>query len=336
MEVEGTQTATTQYYSIGGVSVGMRQGGTLSYFLTDHLGSVVGITDSTGSLGYEARYLPFGEVVVKSEDDTQTTDYGFTFQKVVTGSGLMDYKARMYDAFTGRFIQPDTLVPEPGSSQGYNRYTYSSNNPINYTDPSGHLPQWLNGVGDFLLGFSREFVRTINWIGAKTSPSYAQSLAPSSSESTAMIAGRIVGDLATIAVGVSEITTGGTMAGGGAVVGCGATLCLAAAPAIAAGTAVVATGAMTTASGSVALGENLSLISQKPKSLNQLNQDILKGNAPEGVNRIDKPKIKYEQPHIHFDDGSALNVDGSWKHGSSQLSSSILKWLESIGWESPK
>ncbi|MEA5077479.1 MAG: hypothetical protein VB013_02800 [Anaerolineaceae bacterium] len=87
MEVEGTQTTVTQYYSIGGVSVGMRQGETLSYFLTDHLGSVVGVTDSTGSLGYEARYLPFGEVVVKSEDDTPT-DYGYTFQKVVTGSGL--------------------------------------------------------------------------------------------------------------------------------------------------------------------------------------------------------------------------------------------------------
>jgi hypothetical protein len=44
----------------------------------------------------------------------------------------------MYDAFTGRFIQPDTFVPEPGSSQGYNRYTYANNNPIKYSDPSGH------------------------------------------------------------------------------------------------------------------------------------------------------------------------------------------------------
>ncbi|MEA5077473.1 MAG: RHS repeat-associated core domain-containing protein [Anaerolineaceae bacterium] len=50
----------------------------------------------------------------------------------------MDYKARMYDAISGRFIQPDTLVPEPGSSQGYNRYTYVKNNPINYSDPTGH------------------------------------------------------------------------------------------------------------------------------------------------------------------------------------------------------
>lgn len=55
---------------------------------------------------------------------------------------LLDYKARMYDAFSGRFIQPDTLVPEPGSSQGYNRYTYAKDNPILYSDPSGHC-SWL-------------------------------------------------------------------------------------------------------------------------------------------------------------------------------------------------
>lgn len=137
---------------------------------------------------------------------------------------------------------------------------YSNNNPINHTDPSGHIPQWLNGVGDFFQGFSTEFVRTNNWIGAITSPNYAQSLAPSSSESTAMTVGRVVADIATIAVGVSEITAGGTIAGGGAVVGCGATLCLAAAPAIAVGAAIVSAGAMTTASGSIALGENLGKI----------------------------------------------------------------------------
>ena len=46
---EDTHT-TTQYYCIGEVSVGMRQGGTLSYFLTDHLGSVVGTVSENGTL----------------------------------------------------------------------------------------------------------------------------------------------------------------------------------------------------------------------------------------------------------------------------------------------
>jgi len=38
----------------------------------------------------------------------------------------------------GRFIQPDTVVPNPGNPQALNRYSYVLNNPIKYRDPSGH------------------------------------------------------------------------------------------------------------------------------------------------------------------------------------------------------
>jgi len=52
---------------------------------------------------------------------------------------LYDYKARYYDPAIGRFIQPDPLVPEPGEPQSLNRYAYVNNNPLRYTDPSGHV-----------------------------------------------------------------------------------------------------------------------------------------------------------------------------------------------------
>jgi RHS repeat-associated protein len=65
-------------------------------------------------------------------------DFGYTFQRSLTDTGLMDYKARMYDPTIGRFVQPDTLVPSPSSSQALNRYAYVNNNPVKYTDPSGH------------------------------------------------------------------------------------------------------------------------------------------------------------------------------------------------------
>lgn len=67
--------------------MGMRQGGTLSYFLTDHLGSVVGTVSENGAVISETRYSPFGEVRT-GVGEIGGTDYGFTFQKVVTGSGL--------------------------------------------------------------------------------------------------------------------------------------------------------------------------------------------------------------------------------------------------------
>jgi len=38
----------------------------------------------------------------------------------------------------GRFIQADTLVPNPSVPQSLNRYAYVGNNPVRYVDPSGH------------------------------------------------------------------------------------------------------------------------------------------------------------------------------------------------------
>ena len=36
-------------------------------------------------------------------------------------------------------IQADTIIPEPGNPQALNRYSYVSNNPLKYTDPTGHV-----------------------------------------------------------------------------------------------------------------------------------------------------------------------------------------------------
>ncbi len=44
------------------------------------------------------------------------------------------------NAALGRFVQADTLVPEPGNPQALNRYAYTRNSPLRYADPSGHDP----------------------------------------------------------------------------------------------------------------------------------------------------------------------------------------------------
>ena len=50
----------------------------------------------------------------------------------------MAAKTHSYDPTLSRFIQPDTIVPEPGNPQALNRYSYVLNNPLRYNDPSGH------------------------------------------------------------------------------------------------------------------------------------------------------------------------------------------------------
>ena len=52
----------------------------------------------------------------------------------------MDYKARFYDPYLNHMTQPDTIVPDPGNPQAWSRYGYALNNPIRYTDPTGHRP----------------------------------------------------------------------------------------------------------------------------------------------------------------------------------------------------
>jgi len=141
---EVTGSAVKKYYSIAGQTVAMNDGSGLKYLLTDHLGSTSAVVDSNGSLLSQQRYLPFGEVRSDVGSITQT-DFGYTFQRALTGTGLMDYRARFYSVSLGRFVQPDSIIPNPRDPQNWNRFSYVLNNPIRYIDPSGHRCKDGNG-----------------------------------------------------------------------------------------------------------------------------------------------------------------------------------------------
>ncbi len=63
--------------------------------------------------------------------------------------GLMYYNARWYDPALGRFVQADTIVPQPGDVRGWDRYAYVRNNPTGRIDPTGHMDDgWEGGCND--------------------------------------------------------------------------------------------------------------------------------------------------------------------------------------------
>ena len=133
-----TTNAVTKYYALGGQRVAMRQGAAIYYLYGDHLGSTSLVTDATGTTLTETRYEPYGQPYWQW--GATRTDFGFTGQRL-DGFGLMDYNARYYSSTLGRFVSPDSIIPQPGSPLAWDRYSYSINNPINYTDPSGHWPE---------------------------------------------------------------------------------------------------------------------------------------------------------------------------------------------------
>ncbi|WP_423223229.1 RHS repeat-associated core domain-containing protein [Candidatus Amarolinea aalborgensis] len=128
-----------KYYDAGSVLVAENSGGALYYLLTDHLGSTALTLDSAGNrlnTNTEIRYYPYG--APRYTAGATPTTFNFTGQRRDSGSGLLYYGARWYDPVIGRFIQADTIVPQPGNPQSLNRYSYVGNQPLRFTDPSGH------------------------------------------------------------------------------------------------------------------------------------------------------------------------------------------------------
>lgn len=104
-------------------------------------------------------YMAYGKA--RASVGVWPTTYRYTGQREETGIGLYYYGARWYDPLVGRFLQPDTLVPDPANPQALNRYAYSINNPLRYIDPSGHV--WIDaseGAGVYGTG---------SWAGALAS-----------------------------------------------------------------------------------------------------------------------------------------------------------------------
>jgi RHS repeat-associated protein len=82
---------------------------------------------------------PFGEYRIDPPDPADDiTDRGFTGHKHNDDIELIYMNARYYVPAIGRFASADTIVPNPGNPQSYNRYSYVRNNPLNLIDPSGH------------------------------------------------------------------------------------------------------------------------------------------------------------------------------------------------------
>ena len=88
-----------------------------------------------------ARYTPWGER--RGTTPQLPTDHTFTGQIQDRSTGLSFYNARYYDPIVGRFISPDTVIPDLTNGQSYNRYTYVLNNPVLHTDSSGNCSDYL-------------------------------------------------------------------------------------------------------------------------------------------------------------------------------------------------
>jgi RHS repeat-associated protein len=102
------------------------------YYYRSRLGTVVATSLAGGVLGAQYRYDPYGKLQVALNETAATaSEYGYTNALRLTGD-LWHLKARVYDAATRVFLQPDSV-------DRY-RYAYVWGDPANLSDPTGLLP----------------------------------------------------------------------------------------------------------------------------------------------------------------------------------------------------
>jgi RHS repeat-associated protein len=79
----------------------------------------------------------------------------------------------------------------------------------------------------------------------------------------------------------------------------------------------------------------------RPTSVNQMDEQVKRGLAPRGVQRVDQASrlTGDSQPHVHFENETqTLNQDGTWGHGDGSglsLPNRIVAWLKGNGWGTP-
>ena len=98
--------------------IATRKDGTLSYLLSDHLGSISLTVDSSRTVTASQRFTPWGEV--RAPSGTMPTSYSYTGQySNVSDFGLLFYNARFYDPYLNQFAQPDSIIPQQYDPQSW-------------------------------------------------------------------------------------------------------------------------------------------------------------------------------------------------------------------------
>ncbi len=116
---------------------------------TDHLGSIVALTDLNGDMVAQQAFDPWGRRRDPAEWTYDISSIapplpwlyrGYTGHEHIDPFVLINMNGRMYDPLNGRMLSADNYIASMMDTQAQNRYAYALNNPLKYTDPSGELP----------------------------------------------------------------------------------------------------------------------------------------------------------------------------------------------------
>jgi len=133
VNVLGDQTGCNVY----GINLLTRQVGvdTFLYMYNGHA-DVTALLNTAGNVAATYYYDAFGNILDQTGVLSNNILYaGYQYD---SETGLYYLNARMYDPVTARFMQEDSYTGDRNDPLSLNLYTYCHNEPLMYSDPTGH------------------------------------------------------------------------------------------------------------------------------------------------------------------------------------------------------
>ena len=164
----GADEKVRQAYTYGESGIGERisvdKSKESSYYLYDGRNSVTGILTETANLTNSYQYDSYGNLTSGTADGVNY--YGYNGESTNVKTGLQYLRARYYNAENGTFTTEDSDLGTTENPLTRNRYAYTSNNPVNYDDPTGH--SWwkkavsaVKNVGKKIVNTAKKVVKTV-------------------------------------------------------------------------------------------------------------------------------------------------------------------------------
>ena len=171
----GSDEKVRQAYTYGESGIGERvsvdKSKESSYYLYDGRNSVTGILTETANLTNSYQYDPYGNLTSGTADGVNY--YGYNGESTNVKTGLQYLRARYYDAENGTFTTEDSDLGTTENPLTRNRYDYTTNNPLNYSDPTGHslwsrikstakkAAKAVKSVGKKIVNTAKKVVKTV-------------------------------------------------------------------------------------------------------------------------------------------------------------------------------
>ncbi|WP_229403395.1 LamG-like jellyroll fold domain-containing protein [Micromonospora okii] len=131
--------------------------------LTDAHGDVVAALDPAdtqlSALNDSTTYDPFGK---KMSSSGSTGRLGFQGDWTDPDTGQVDMGARWYQPGSGTFTSRDSVNYTSGDSILANRYTYGAGAPLDFDDPDGHWPKWVDRAARAVKNTVSNVVNTVS------------------------------------------------------------------------------------------------------------------------------------------------------------------------------